>query len=86
MKKLIYLLIFLLAILVSQGTLAQDVPAKNTADTDSLQFHLLKAQTFVKQGKKEKAFKILTSIIATHPNNKEVHWWLIANMKMSPTR
>ena len=86
MKKLIYLLSFLLAISLSQGTWAQDVPEKSTTEEDSLQFHLQKAQTLVKQGKKEEASKILTSIMATHPNNKEaVQWWLIANMKRSPT-
>jgi tetratricopeptide (TPR) repeat protein len=86
MKKLIYLLSFLMAISLSQGTLAQDVPVKIAAEDDSLQFHLQKAQTLVKQGKKEEASQILTGIMATHPNNKEaVQWWLIANMKRSPT-
>lgn len=74
-----------MALTLSQGTLAQDVHGKSTAEEDSLQFHLQKAQTFVKQGKKEKASKILTSSIATHPNNNEVHWRLIANMKRPPT-
>jgi tetratricopeptide (TPR) repeat protein len=86
MKKLICLLSFLLALAFSQGIVAQDVPGTNTAADDSLQFHLQKAQTLVKQGKKEEASGILTGIMATHPYNKEaVQWWLIANMKRSPT-
>jgi len=86
MKKLIYMISFLLAVTISLSTMPQDVPGTNTAADDSLQFHLQKAQTLVKQGKNEEASRILTGIMATNPNNKEaVQWWLIANMKRSPT-
>ena len=86
MKRLIYLISFLLVFTFDQKTVAQDVPGSNAAADDSLQFHLQKAQTLVKQGKTEEASSILTDIMATHSYNKEaVQWWLIANMKRSPT-
>lgn len=87
MKKLIYLLSFFMAVTLSHKTWAQDVSdKKNQAREDTLKAHLQKAQELVQQGKKEEASLILTNIMATHPHNKEaVQWWLIANMKRSPT-
>jgi len=88
MKKLIYLICFLVAITFSQRTFAQQSVSdqKDQALEDTLRAHLQKAKTLVQQGKKEDASKILTSIMATHPDNREaVQWWLIANMKRSPT-
>lgn len=87
MKKLVYLISFLMAVAFSQRTWAQSVSdQKDQAIEDTLVAHLHKAQALVQQGKKEEASKILTGIMATHPNNKEaVQLWLIANMKRSPT-
>jgi len=87
MKKLVYLISFLMAVSCSQRTWAQVVSdQKNQATEDTLKAHLQKAQALVQQGKKEEASKILTNIMAIHPNNKDaVQWWLIANMKRSPT-
>jgi len=88
MKNLVYLIGFLVAVTFSQRTLAQQTVSdqKNLALEDTLRVHLQQAQTLVRQGKKEEASKILTNIMATNPNNKEaVQWWLIANMKRSPS-
>jgi tetratricopeptide (TPR) repeat protein len=87
MKKLVYLLSLFVAITLSHTAWAQEVSdPKNKAKEDTLQAHLQKAQGLVQQGKKEEASLILTNIMATHPHNKEaVQWWLIANMKRSPT-
>jgi len=87
MKKLIYLISFLLAVSFSQRTWAQGVSDQNIhANEDTLKAHLQKAQILVQKGQKEEASKILTNIMGTNPNNKEaVQWWLIAKMKRSPT-
>jgi len=87
MKKLVYLISFLMVVAFSQRTWAQSVSdQKDQGIEDTLGAQLQKAQVLVQQGKKEEASKILTSIMATHPNNREaVQWWLIANMKRSPT-
>jgi tetratricopeptide (TPR) repeat protein len=88
MKKLVYLISFIVAVTFSQRVLAQqsDSDQKDEASADTLRSHLQLAQTLVKQGKKDDASAILTGIIASHPNNKEaVQLWLIAIMKRSPT-
>jgi tetratricopeptide (TPR) repeat protein len=87
MKKLIYPISFLLAVVFSQGTFTQSVSGQNDrANIDTLATHLQKTQVLVKQGKKDEASIILTNIMATHPDNKDaVQWWLITNMKRSPT-
>jgi len=87
MKKLVYLICFLSAVAFSQGTWAQSVSDQHDQSIhDTLKAYLHKAQVLVEQGKKDEASKILISIMAMHPNNREaVQWWLIANMKRSPT-
>jgi tetratricopeptide (TPR) repeat protein len=87
MKKLIILLIIFQAVIISVKTYAQEMTVKNElAKGDTIKAELLKAQTLVRQGKKEEASKIFTSIMERHPDNKEaVQWWLIANMKRTPT-
>ncbi|MDP1621046.1 MAG: hypothetical protein Q8M08_01775 [Bacteroidales bacterium] len=69
MKKLVYLIGFLMAVSFSQRTWAQSVSDQNDqAIEDTLRVHLQKAQELVKQGKKEEASKILT---AEHGMNQE---------------
>ncbi len=87
MNKLIYIIGILAATVISLRMVAQNVPGQKIPSADdSLQCKIQKAQTLVKEGKKEEASKILTGIMATHSYNKEaVQWWLMANMKRSPT-
>ena len=82
MKKLSIILIILPAVIISQLLSAQE----KTAKIDSARVELLKAQTLFRQGKKEEASVICISIMESSPDNKEaVQWWLIMNMKRSPT-
>jgi predicted Zn-dependent protease len=75
MKNLIVLLIFILAV-ISQNVLAQDSPASE----------LEKARQLIKQGQKEEANAIFSKLMETQPDNKTaVQYWLMANMKRSPT-
>jgi tetratricopeptide (TPR) repeat protein len=71
----------------NQKTQAQiDSGQNEQAIDDTLAVNLKKAQKMVQDGKKEEASKILSGIMFKYPNNKEaVQWWLIANMKRSPT-
>ena len=87
MKKLIFLIFFLPAILSNQKTEAQvSNSQRELARRDSVNVHLQKAQGFLKQGNPEEASKIYLSIIENEPHNKEaVQGWLMANMKRSPT-
>ncbi len=87
MKKLIYIIGFLVPVVLSLRMVAQNVPGQaEPSSGDSLKYKIQKAQTLVKEGKKVEASKILTGIMATHSYNKEaVQWWLIANMKRSPS-
>lgn len=87
MKKTIYLISILMVVAFSLGTCTQTVSGQNSqAVQDTLQAHLQKAQLLVQKGRKDEASKILTNIMATNPDNREaVQWWLIANMKRSPT-
>ena len=75
MKNLIFSLIFILAI-ISQNILAQDSPAGEPE----------KARQLMMQGQKEEANAIFSKLMASEPDNKmAVQYWLIANMKRSPT-
>lgn len=87
MKKLIFIASLMAGVMLCQLTFAQSVSGqKSPSGEDSLHYNLQKAQALVKEGKKEQASKILTGIMETHPHNKEaVQWWLIANMKRTPT-
>lgn len=87
MKKTIYLISILMAVLFSLGSWSLTVSGQNSqAAQDTLKAHLGKAQILVQEGVMDEASKILTNIMATNPDNKEaVQWWLIANMKRSPT-
>ena len=76
MKKSIFLTIIILTLAINQKALSQKV----------LKDDLQKAINLVKQGQKAEASAILTSLMESYPNNKEaVQWWLISNMKRSPT-
>ena len=75
MKNLIVMFIFILALL-GQNALAQDTPASE----------LDKARQLVMQGQKQEANAILGKLMASEPHNKTaVQYWLMANMKRSPT-
>jgi predicted Zn-dependent protease len=75
MKKLILMIIFILAC-IGQNIFAQDTPASE----------LEKARQLGMQGKKQEANEILGKLMASEPDNRTaVQYWLIANMKRSPT-
>jgi tetratricopeptide (TPR) repeat protein len=77
MKKLIFLLILMMAPVVCYKTDAQ---------TPAIKEDLAKAQNLVQQGKIEEASKIYTSLMVSYPDNREaVQGWIIANMKRTPT-
>ena len=77
MKRLIFLLIPIMAFVLSY---------KSDAQISSVKEELAKAQTLVQQGKTEEASKICTSLMESHPDNREaVQGWIIANMKRTPT-
>lgn len=87
MKKLIFLIFLLPAILFNQKCEAQvSNSQQELARKDSVKVHLQKAQVFLKQGNPEEASKIYLSIMESEPDNREaVQGWLMANMKRSPT-
>jgi tetratricopeptide (TPR) repeat protein len=59
---------------------------KSEAQNSSFKEELAKAQTLAQQGKTEEASKIYTSLMVSHPDNKEaVQGWIITNMKRTPT-
>lgn len=75
MKNLILSLIFILAIM-SQNVLAQETSASE----------LEKARQLMMQGQKQEANAIFSNLMASEPDNKQaVQFWLMANMKRSPT-
>ncbi|MGA2407162.1 MAG: tetratricopeptide repeat protein [Bacteroidales bacterium] len=77
MKKLIFLLIPIMAFVLSY---------KSEAQTSTVKEELAKAQNFAKQGNTAEASKVYTGIMSSYPNNKEaVQGWLMINMKRSPT-
>jgi tetratricopeptide (TPR) repeat protein len=77
MKRLIFLLIPIMAFVLSY---------KSEAQTSTFKEDLVKAQTLAQEGNTEEASKIYTSLMESHPDNKEaVKGWIIANMKKTPT-
>lgn len=77
MKRLIFLLIPIMAFALSY---------KSQAQTSTVNEELAKAQTLAQQGKTEEASKIYISLMENHPDNREaVRGWIIANMKRTPT-
>lgn len=75
MKNLIVLLIVILSVF-DQNLLAQDSPASE----------LEKALQFVQKGQKQEANEILGKLMSSEPDNRTaVQYWLMANMKRSPT-
>jgi tetratricopeptide (TPR) repeat protein len=77
MKRFIFLLIPIIACVLSY---------KSAAQTSTIKEELAKAQTLAQQGKTEEASKIYTSLMESHPDNREaVQGWIIANMKRTPT-
>lgn len=75
MKYFIVLFILILA-LTGQNVFAQDSSVSE----------LEKAQQLMNQGQKEEANQIFSKLMASEPDNKlAVQYWLMANMKRSPT-
>lgn len=76
MKNQITLIVVLLI-----STISITATSQNTANEE-----LIKAQNLVMQGKKAEASAILDKLMETQPDNKQaVQFWLMANMKRSPT-
>jgi tetratricopeptide (TPR) repeat protein len=76
MKKVIVPMILILVLTMSQKLFSQE----------TVKDRILNAQNLVKQGQKAEASIILLKIMEEYPENKEaVQWWLIANMKRTPT-
>lgn len=70
-----------LIVVVLISTISITVTSQNTANDD-----LINAQKLVMQGKKTEASAILGKLMETQPDNKQVvQFWLMANMKRSPT-
>jgi formylglycine-generating enzyme len=77
MKKLIFLLIPLLVLVLN---------FKSEAQISSLREELAKAQALLQQGNTEEASKIYTDLMESSPDSKEaVQGWIITNMKRTPT-
>jgi formylglycine-generating enzyme required for sulfatase activity len=77
MKKLIFLLIPVMALVLNCRSVAQDSAVKED---------LARAQTLAQQGKPEEASKIYTDLMKSRPDNKEaVQGWIMVNMKRTPT-
>ena len=75
MKNQVVLIVTIL-VLIGQNVLAQNTPASE----------LEKARQLVMQGQKQDANVILGKLMASEPDNKQaVQFWLMANMKRSPT-
>ncbi len=76
MKTKIMLIVVLL-----MSTISITVTSQNSANEE-----LKKAQNLLMQGKKTEASAILDKLMETQPDNKQaVQFWLMANMKRSPT-
>ena len=59
---------------------------QNSFSQETVQTELQKARELAMQGQKEQASAILVNIMASNPDNKAaVQYWLMANMKRSPT-
>jgi tetratricopeptide (TPR) repeat protein len=77
MKRSIFLLILIMAFILSY---------KSAAQTSTVKDELAKAQTLGQQGNTGEASKIYTGIMAKYPDNRDaVQGWLMINMKRSPT-
>ena len=87
MKKLIFLIFLLPAILFNQKCEAQvSNSQQETARNDSVKAHLQNAQVLTTQGKFEEALKIYTVIIEKEPDNRDaVQGWFIAKMQQTAT-
>lgn len=87
MKKLIFLIFLLPAILFNRTTEAQiSNSQQETARKDTVKAHLQKAQVLTTQGKFEEALKIYTGIIEKEPDNRDaVQGWFIAKMRQTST-
>jgi sulfatase modifying factor 1 len=77
MKRLIFLLIPVMAFVLS---------CKSGSQTSEVKEELAKAQMLAQMGKAEEASKIYTSLMESHPDNREaVQGWIMVNMKRTPT-
>jgi len=87
MKKLIFLIFLLPAILFNQKCEAQvSNSQQETARKDSVKAHLQNAQLLTTQGKFEEALKIYTGIIEREPDNRDaVQGWFMAKMRQTST-
>jgi len=76
-KRLVLLPIMIVALLLSFRSGAQTLSVKD---------ELAKAMELAKQGQTEEASKICTGIMTAYPGNRDaVQYWLMINMKRSPT-
>jgi len=76
-KRLVLLPIMIVALLLSFRSGAQTLSVKD---------ELAKAMEPAKQGQTEEASKICTGIMTAYPGNRDaVQYWLMINMKRSPT-
>jgi tetratricopeptide (TPR) repeat protein len=87
MKKLIFLIFLLPAILFNQKCEAQvSNSQQETARKDSVKAQLQNAQLLTTQGKFEEALKIYTGIMEKEPDNRDaVQGWFIAKMRQTST-
>jgi formylglycine-generating enzyme required for sulfatase activity/Flp pilus assembly protein TadD len=77
MKRLIFLLILIMAFVLSY---------KSEAQTSAVKEELAKAQSLAKEGNTTEASKVYTGIMEKYPDNRDaVQGWLMINMKRSPT-
>jgi tetratricopeptide (TPR) repeat protein len=80
MKKPIILLIILIL------AICQRIGAQETAKSDSTASQLLKVRELAMQGKKAEASAICIRAMQSQPDNKQaVQYWLMLNMKRTPT-
>jgi tetratricopeptide (TPR) repeat protein len=88
MKKLIFLIFLIAAILFNQKTEAQvSNSQEELARKDSVKAHLQNAQLLTTQGKFEEALKVYTGIMEKEPDNRDaVQGWFIARMRQTSTR
>lgn len=76
-KRLVFLPVMIVALLFSLRSGAQTLSVKD---------ELTRAMELAKQGQTEEASKICTGIMTAYPGNRDaVQYWLMINMKRSPT-
>jgi len=87
MKRLIFLLILILAFTLCQKFETKAITIQEEqVNGDTVKAELNRAKFFIKQGNTEDASKIYVRLMESCPDNKDVvREWLMANMKRTPT-